>query len=328
MNNKNQSPVEGWIPIKLYAEDDKLLCRWLYVGDKDFKEPFFDETISACRVLPENGHLKRSMSSTDVLVDWEKEFEVIEPTAFIFHISRCGSTLISQMLGLQPCNIVLSEVPFFDDLLRFGKKQNRMSEILPQLKAAIGFYGAKRNENHQHLFIKTDSWHIHFYKELRALYPAVPFFLLYRKPDEVIRSQQKKRGMQAIPGLIEPELFGFKKEDLFDQDGSLKYNLDDYMAKVLETYLQAFHNILQTDKLSFAINYHEEAMTIIDTIASVTQLPISEVESAAMLQRSRFHAKFPDQVFTEEQVPEPVPAFLQKSVDLYHKLEQLRLSRI
>lgn len=328
MNNKNQSPVEGWIPIKLYAEADKLLCRWLYVGDKDFKEPFFDETISACRVLPENGHLKRSMSSTDVLEDLAKDIEAITPTAFIFHISRCGSTLISQLLGQQASNIILSEVPLFDDLLRFGKKQNRMSEILPQLKAAIGFYGAKRNENHQHLFIKTDSWHIHFYKELRALYPAVPFFLLYRKPDEVIRSQQKKRGMQAIPGLIEPELFGFKKEDLYDQDGSLRYSLDAYMAMVLETYLQVFNEILQTDKLAYAINYHDAAMDIIDTIASVTHIAISETESAAMLQRSSFHAKFPDQVFTEEQVPEPVPAFLLKSVDLYHKLEQLRLSRI
>lgn len=176
MTNKTASPAEGWIPIKLYPEDDGLMCRWLYVGNKDFTEPFFDETIAACRSLPENGHLKRSMSSTDVLAGWVKDTDVIEPTAFIFHISRCGSTLISQMLGKQPANIILSEVPFFDDLLRYGTKDDCMPAILPQLKAAIGLYGTQRNKNKQQLFIKTDSWHIHFYKELRALYPTVPFF--------------------------------------------------------------------------------------------------------------------------------------------------------
>lgn len=317
---KIDSAVKGWIPVKLYPEDDCLLCRWLYVGDKDFTEPFFDETISACRSLPANGHLKRSMSSTDVLVDWAKAFDVIKPTAFIFHISRCGSTLISQMLGLQPSNIILSEVPFFDDLLRYGKKHDCMPGILPQLKAAIELYGAKRNANYQQLFIKTDSWHIHFYKDLRALYPNVPFFLLYRKPDEVIRSQQKKRGMQAIPNLLEADIFGFDKDKI-----SLMH-LDKYMGMVIESYLTAFLEILQKDRSACAINYHDGAMEIVDTIASVTGLQISETEKELMQNRAGFHAKFPKQVFSEEMPDEPVPGFLKRSFELYDKLEQLRLS--
>jgi hypothetical protein len=322
MSNNYTSPVKGWIPVKLYPEDESLLCRWLYVGSKNFTEPFFDETISVCRSLPENGHLKRSMSSTDVLAEWVKEIDVIEPTAFIFHISRCGSTLISQMLGMQPSNIILSEVPFFDDLLRFGKKQDRMPEILPQLKAALSFYGAERNKNHQRLFIKTDSWHIHFYKELRALYPTVPFFLLYRKPDEVIRSQQKKRGMQAIPNLLEADIFGFNKDDI-----SLM-PLDEYMGKVIQSYLRAFLEILQHDKAAFAINYHDGAMQITDTIASVTGLQITDTEKELMQKRAGFHAKFPEQVFKEDQTVEPMPGYLKKSFELYNQIEQIRLSTI
>lgn len=314
------SPIAGWIPIKLYPEDENLLCRWLYVGDKNFTEPFFDETISACRSLPENGHLRRSMSSTDVLVDWAKEVDVIEPTAFIFHISRCGSTLISQMLGMKPSNIILSEVPFFDDLLRYGKMHHCMPEILPQLKAALGFYGAKRNENHQQLFIKTDSWHIHFYKELRALYTTVPFFLLYRKPDEVIRSQQKKRGMQAIPNLLEADIFGF------DKDKISTIPLDEYMGMVIESYLTAFLEILKNDKAAYAINYHDGAMHITDTIASVTRMPITDAEKLLMQKRAGFHAKFPEQVFKEEQPEEAMPDFLKRSFELYDKIEQIRLS--
>jgi hypothetical protein len=322
MNNNKQSPVEGWIPLKLYPEDDSLLCRWLYVGDKEFTEPFFDETVSACRTLPENGHLKRSMSSTDMLADWAKEMDVIEPTAFIFHISRCGSTLISQMLGMQPSNIVLSEVPFFDDLLRYGKKHHCMPQILQQLKAAIGLYGATRKAAYQQLFIKTDSWHIHFYKELRSLYPKVPFFLLYRRPDEVIRSQQKKRGMQAIPNLIEADIFGFNKDIISTTP------LDEYMGMVIESYLTAFLEILQHDKRVYAVNYHDGAMPITDIIASVTGLNITAAEKEKMQHRAGFHAKFPEQVFKEKQPEDQAPAYLKRSFELYDQIEQIRLSTL
>lgn len=320
MNNQADNTVKGWVPVKLYTEEENLLCRWLYVGNKDFTEPFFDDTIASRRGLPENGYLQKRMSSTDVLADMVKEMEVIEPTAFIFHISRCGSTLISQMLGLQPSNIILSEVPFFDELLRYGKKQHCMPGILPQLKAAIGLYGAKRNENQQHLFIKADSWHIHFYKELRALYPTVPFFLLYRKPDEVLRSQQRKRGMHALPNFLDAAIFGFDEEKISTM------HFDEYTAMVIESYLDAFVEILQKDRSAYAINYHEGAMQIVETIAAVTGLHISAAEKELMQNRAGFHAKFPKQVFSEEMPDEQVPGFLKRSFELYDKLEQLRLS--
>ena len=319
---KNSSPVAGWIPVKLFPEDNHLLCRWLYTGEKAFDEPFFDESISACRAgFSENWHVKRSMSNTDVLAEWAKEMDTVEPTAFIFHISRCGSTLISQMLGMQPSNIILSEVPFFDDMLRYGKKHNCMPSILPQLQAAVSIYGANRTGNYERLFIKTDSWHIHFYKELRALYPAVPFFLLYRKPDEVLRSQQKKRGMQALPNYLEPEIFGFDKEIVSATP------LDEYMGMVIESYLDAFLDILQKDGRAYAVNYHSRAMSIVDTIAAVTGLPINESERLLMEKRAGFHAKFPEQVFSEEKPHEPIPGFLQRSFELYDQVETIRLSK-
>lgn len=275
MRNEVEDNVKGWVPVKLFVEGDNLQCRWLYVGGKDFTEPFFDETISACRKFPENGFLNKKINpGIDELTDKVKEAKTIDPTAFIFHISRCGSTLLSQMLGMQPSNIILSEVPFFDELLRYGKKHDCMAKLLPQLKAAIGLYATKRKETHQHLFIKTDSWHIHFYKELRTLYPTVPFFLLYRKPDEVLRSQQKKRGMQAIPNLLEADIFGFAKDTISTVP------LDEYMGMVIESYLNSFLKILENDKAAYAVNYHNGAIEIVDTIAGITGLHITEEEKA------------------------------------------------
>ena len=320
MDNYISSAIKNWIPYKLYQEGGDNCCRWIYLGDEKITEPFFDETIGKCRKLSENSRLIRSVSSVDILPEWAAQIETIAPTAFIFHISRCGSTLISQLLGLHPSNIVLSEVPFFDELFMWGYKNNCMPATLPLLKAAVEMLAAKRNDSNTQLFVKTDSWHIHFYKQLRELYPKTPFILLYRRPDEVIRSQQKNRGMHAVPGVIEPGIFGFDKNKI------IQLRLDEYMAMVIESYLQAFLEIAHTDNLSLLVNYNEGAMTIINKIAAFTGISINEKEIEMMEQRSGFHGKFPGQVFAETKMEGQAPGYLKRAFELYDDLERLRES--
>ena len=149
MNSAITSALTNWIPYKLSFKEDQPQCEWLYTNGKNFTEPFFDETISKC--LQYNSHGRKSISSIDILPDWSTQVESVLPSAFIFHVSRCGSTLATQLLSLNDNNIVLSEVPFFDALLRSGKSN--------LLKDAIALYTSPKN-NRDRLFIKTDSWHI------------------------------------------------------------------------------------------------------------------------------------------------------------------------
>jgi hypothetical protein len=318
MGESISSAIKNWVPYRLYQESGNNYCRWLYLGDEKINEPFFEDTIGKRRMLPENSRLLRSVSSIEILPEWAQQIETVVPTAFIFHISRCGSTLVSQLLSLQPANIVLSEVPFFDELLRWGHKNNCMPATLPLLKAAIEMLAAKRNETSVNLFIKPDSWHIHFYKQLRELYPQTPFILLYRRPDEVIRSQQKNRGMQAIPGLIEPGIFGFDKNEI------LQLGLDEYMAKVIESYLQAFVEILHTDKVALPVNYNEGAIAIVNKIAAFTGISINETEMEMMKKRSGFHGKFPGEIFEEQPLQQLVAPYLAKAFEWYNELERIR----
>ena len=310
------SALKDWIPIKLFEESGADYCRWLYLGDSTFTDPFFDETIGKCRKLPYNSSMFRPVSSMEVLPEWSQLIETIPPIAFIFHVSRCGSTLISQLLGLNSANIILSEVPFIDEILISGHKKNKSTTEL--VKAALGFYGAKRNEQNKQLFIKTDSWHVHFYKQLRELYPNIPFILLYRRPDEVIRSQQKRRGTQSIRGLIDPAIFNFNKDEIAD------LNMDEYMAKVLESYFSAFIKILQTDQWAFPVNYNEGAINIIKKVAAVTGINLSEEEIETMKQRSGFHGKYPEQHFEESALDAAIPAYLESVFELYEKVESIR----
>jgi hypothetical protein len=261
--------------------------------------------------------LLRSVSNLDMLHEGSQQIGGIAPTAIIFHVSRCGSTLASQLLALNGANLVLSEVPFFDELLRWQRINGDDDSSAELLKTAIQIYTAERN-NVEHVFIKTDSWHIFFYSIFRKLYPQTPFILLYRRPDEVIRSQQKRRGMHAVPGLIEAELFGFGNE--------VKEicNLDQYTANVLEKYFEAFIDILVRDPLAFPVNYNEGALEMYNKIAGVAGITTTAAEMDRIQQRAGFHAKYPDQVFAEEPIKAEIPGYCMPAYKLYLELEMTR----
>src|SRR4051812_14688897 len=113
----DENSLKGWVPYKLVNRGDEVFCEWLYIGDKQFSEPSFDDVIRICKRLPDNLDRQKNITSISSLFEWAKNLEAPQPSAFIFHVSRCGSTMVSQLLAIPNDHIVLSEVPFFDDVL-------------------------------------------------------------------------------------------------------------------------------------------------------------------------------------------------------------------
>jgi hypothetical protein len=319
MNNIETS-LKDWIPFRLKKQETGNNCQWLYLGNKLFTEPFFDETVSRCRSLPENSQPYKIVSGPEMIPEWAGQLTALSPAAIIFHVSRCGSTLLSQLLAQNKNNIALSEVPFFDELLLWGYRNNKMNEALPLLKDAISFYGKIRN-NEKQLYIKADSWHIHFYAAYRQLYPDIPFILLYRRPDEVIRSHQKLRGMHAVQGVIDPSLFGF-------DDAVFQLLPDEYTARVLETYYTTFTRILKNDTQAFAFDYKEGVLGILRQIMDICGIRLTEGQLALMKERSLKHSKHPEQGFHEPPLPVTIPAFQTKAFELYNELDKLRNDKL
>jgi hypothetical protein len=312
--------VANWIPYKLFCDNGELFCHWLNLQDKKFEEPFFDETIWRLRALPANVKMFKTVSHLQMIPLWANGLATVKPTAIIFHLSRCGSTLVSQLLTLDDSNIVLPEVPFFDELLRLQYQQPAIETALGDkcLAAAVKFYGQQRNENLKNLFIKTDCWHIFFYKRLRQLFPDVPFVLLYRSPAEVLLSQQKRRGMQAVPGILEPELMGLTKEEIDHAD------FDGYFSRVMEKILAKFYEVQQNDPMTLLVNYKEGIIPIVQRIAGLSGINLPEELLRKMKDRSGYHAKYPGQIFTGEEKPEQFPEYLNKAMDWYLRLEMKR----
>ncbi|SFH62731.1 hypothetical protein SAMN04515618_101221 [Collimonas sp. OK307] len=311
--------IGEWIPYKLVQQDQQWRCLWLSLAGKRIVEPFFSDTILRCRTDAANNRRFPSLSSLEYLTDCAAVVtEVVTPSAFIFHVSRCGSTLISQLLGLSEENIALSEVPLIDELLRMSRNQADSSGAETALKTSIALLGRRRFKQEKHLFIKLDSWHVFFAGTLRRLYPDVPFILLYRTPDEVVFSHQKRRGMQAVPGLIEPELFGMSQAE------SISYDGDRYLAKVLEYYYSQFLILAEKDARSILLDYRQGGIEIIRRLTEFSGICLDEKQTAAMAVRARFHAKYPEQGFAEEKKESSGLTDLQPAQAAYARLEQLR----
>lgn len=319
--------IEGWIPYKLTHTEHPLLCHWLDTGGAPFIEPFFDETIIKCRSARTKGRLFGQVSSLDMMLEWAQGLDDVIPGAFIFHTSRCGSTLVSQLLASSPKNVSLAEVPFFDDILRLPFKYPDFNEtgINNLLKAAIKFYsykvttaGNQDEQKPERLFIKADSWHIFFYDQLRRLYPEVPFILMYRSPDEIFRSHRKQAGMQAVPGMIEPQLFGFKPN-------VVEQNAEVYIANVLACYLKKYLEIAGNDTQCLLLNYNEGSMQMIAKIAAFAKINLSPQELLTMEGRSHYHSKKPGERFSEGPVTGR-PSCLDNAMELYHSVEEKRLA--
>ena len=321
MDNEISTALQNWIPYQLFFENGEPLCQWLDLGGAEFTEPFFSSTINKRRHTGTNSARIKCISNIEVLDDWSKQIQTLEPDAIIFHVSRCGSTTVSQLMALNPENILLSEVPFFDELLRWERSQNvREQASAESLRAAIAFYGAKRKPVNKRLFIKPDSWHTLFYHQFRTAFPKTAFILLYRRPDEVIRSHQKARGMQSVQGLLEPELFGFDKNEIFH------ISFDEYMALVLEKYFDAFLEIAEQDPLATLVNFNEGAIKIVEKLAVASNYIITDGEMVKMRERVKFHGKYPEQLFSEEVIQTEAPGYLDRAFRLYEELEKKRKS--
>src|SRR5258708_4032171 len=109
--------LNGWVPVDLYWQDESPVIDWGYMGERRFTHPFFNHTIGENFRHP-FAQLFRHQTSLELLHDLYLNRPCLTPTGFIFHMSRCGSTLVSQMLASLTQAVMLSEPPPVDQTLR------------------------------------------------------------------------------------------------------------------------------------------------------------------------------------------------------------------
>lgn len=110
---------------------------------------------------------------------------IVYPTAFIFHESRVGSTLVANLLGSDPYNMVFSESAIPAELLLrcHGCSHERQVKLFRSTILMIG-----RSPIHKRLFFKFQSITSTAMKIALEAFPDVPWAFLFRNPVQTMMS--------------------------------------------------------------------------------------------------------------------------------------------
>ena len=149
--------LKGWLPVDAVVVDGRPGLWWMDMSDVSLTEPFFQQTVE--RAKAENNQRGEQFTEFDVLLQLEKALDSVPPTGFIFHSSRCGSTLVANACRAITNSIVLSEANAIDKLVaRFitDAPEGTVKESLYSvfLRGVVHALGQRRTGNEQHLFVK------------------------------------------------------------------------------------------------------------------------------------------------------------------------------
>jgi Nif11 domain len=318
-------PPKGWLPVRASWHAGQLYVHWSYFGEQRLREPFYESEIHRANFKPFN-RLFRYSTPISRLGDWLREHLALPPSGFIFHMGRCGSTVVSQMLAAAARTVVISEPDPVDAVLRARLVRPDLSEDEQAhwLRWMIGALGQLRCGDERHYFVKLDSWHTSALPLFRRAFPQVPWIFIYRDPVEVIVSQLRMPGSQMIPGMLDPGQFGV---ELPDRPLSPEDHCALMLAGICEPILQHY----ATDKI-LLVNYRQLPQAVWTTILPHFGVDFSDSDRAAMVEAARYDPKMPTSQFKpdgeskQQEATVEIRAAANEYVGhIYRRLEALRL---
>lgn len=221
--------LRGWLPVAVRHEQGQPRFELARLGALRLTQPFFEDSLAGQMSRPFHQLFRRTVT-LDEAEAWLAEQPGLPPAGFIFHVSRCGSTLVSQLLAGSAAHRVLSEPGPVDRVLRPAADDVQRRRWL---RTTLGLLGQAAQPGERRLFVKFDSWHALQFALVRACFPEVPCLVLVREPVEVMASHLRAPGAQMVPGMLGYALPGL------DPATSWQLPREDYAARVLGILQQA-----------------------------------------------------------------------------------------
>ncbi|SPM39064.1 hypothetical protein MNAB215_1246 [Mycobacterium numidiamassiliense] len=271
-----------WTPVRLEFSGPAPVVYWADLSSERFVDPFFDQTIARWAAGPHARPVVRTgLEALDVL-DGEPS---LEPAGMIFHLSRCGSTLVSRLLGTLPGVVVVSEPSPLNTLLGLGPGQIEDATLVRLVRLVVRALGRRRHGDEQRLVLKCTSWNIRRRAILAAAFPETPWIWVQREPARVLAS------LLAMPP-------GWLRLQATPQHAAQRFGLDpvtipamtrpEFAASVLAAMLDA----AATDPSGrLCVDYSELPDAIWQSAASHFGIEANDAAIERMRFESRFYAK-------------------------------------
>ncbi len=316
-------PGRQWLPATIVPTPQGAAINWLHFAGERLRDSFFEVSARRAGALPLN-RLLRERSTLQSLIDAPVPDDALMPDGFIFHMSRCGSTLAAQMIAALPGAIVPSEAAPINTAVQLDHQIPGLSRDLQAriLRAIVVALGRNRSGDARRYVIKLDAWHMMALPLFRAAFPGTPWVFMYREPVEVMVSQHRQIGVMAIPGEVPPTTFGLEGKGV---DSTLAYAAD-VLGRICQAAVEGI-----AGGGGILINYDEMPGAVPDRMLAHFDIAIDATDRAAMQAATRFDVKTNEQPFTPDSAkkradatPEMLAMVEQYMAAPYAALEALR----
>ena len=279
--------LKGWLPVDAVVVDGRPGLWWMEMADVTLSEPFFQQTVE--RAKTDGTKRGELFTEFDVLLQFEKEPDSVTPTGFIFHSSRCGSTLVANACRAITNSIVLSEANAIDKLIArfFTDATNSIKASLYSvfLRGVVHALGQRRSGSEQHLVIKFACTSFAQLERITRIWPHVPWLFLYRDPIETIVSNVNDpptwltdddwRVLASITGTT--------------PDAVAAMSLTERCARSIGSFYSQAHALANNQSL--LLNYNQLSVPVISNVLKFFQVSPSAQELEAVARASGVYAK-------------------------------------
>lgn len=177
--------LADWTPIRLDLSGPDPTLWWADLSTVRFTEPFFDQTVARWESGPNARPLVRTGIDELAAVDGAPS---LEPAGMIFHVSRCGSTLLSRLLATLPGVVVLAEPAPLNSLLGLDPARVELAYLVKAVRLLVRALGRCRHGDERRLVLKCTSCNILRRQVLAAAFTETPWIWVQRDPVRVLAS--------------------------------------------------------------------------------------------------------------------------------------------
>lgn len=312
-----------WAPQRLLTTDpltlDASLVQWLLNPELD-RSMRFDAPSNVAPTL--------GTTSVEDLLSRVDQPPASRIAALVFHIGKCGSTLLQNILDAHPRIAAVGEPEIFMQIVCGGLDGTAYTESDRRLLflAALNAYANTVRSPDEHLVVKFTSVCYAGWQEIRTWCPGVPALVVCREPKSLItahlRSPVMWGGFRTLPR--QPQ--GRRRLELDDLSLRL-YGLawdavralphEEFIARTIAHYYQRILDL--DDDLVVPVHYETmkdpERLRVVLRLCGVEQ--DGEEALAAMLDAGRYYTKdFSQRSLFSGDRPAPIaPDALERLVD-------------
>ena len=197
---------------------------------------------------------------------------ILDLAGVVFHESRCGSTLVANLLQWHNPqeNIVYSESAPFLAALRFAANSEHEHDtpLGHQVLSDVALLMSRSANTHKRrVFFKVQSMGTLYLSTFRAVFATTPWIFVYRDPVEVLMSHLSipdKRRANCVASQRHPPDAIRRLVHQYSTDATTTnprdLSVEDYCAAHLATLVQAALSELQQPQqrqLGWPVNYHD-----------------------------------------------------------------------